>query len=383
VNPTAAGRSATIMGRALAARACDLEAAFAARPGPTREDRIDLTRPAPTPIPDHVAAAARDALDRGETHYTSRPGVPELRQGIARRLTADGFPATAESVVVTNGGTEGLYIALQALARPGSTIAAPEPTPPHVREMIRFMGAEAISIPTDAANRFTAPAATALLLMSPSPVSGVAIADAALIDLVEDALARDTAVVIDRSWATALYDPALARFSQPDLGARVSTIGSFSTGHGLGGWRVGFVSTPPDRVKPVQALKQAMSICTTAVSQYAALAALEGPTDWLTERREMFARRRVRAIAALGQIGLPTIRPDSWPALLIDARALDPDDRRLAARLAERAGVIVEPGSAFGPATAGFIRIDLAVDDALLAAGLARIAEAIPEVSAA
>jgi aspartate/methionine/tyrosine aminotransferase len=382
VNPTAARPPATIMGRALAARARDLEAAFAARPDPTGEGRVDLTRPAPAPIPDHVAAAARDALDRGETHYTSRPGVPELRQGIARRLTADGFPATAESVVVTNGGTEGLYIALQALARPGSTILASEPTPSHVRAMIRFIGAEVVPIPTAAANRFP-PTTAALLLSSPSSVSGVAIPDAALIDLIEDALARDAAVVVDRSWATALYDPALARFSRPDLGARVYTIGSFSTGHGLGGWRVGFVSTPSDRIKPVQSLKQAMSICTTAVSQYAALAALEGPADWLEERRETFARRRDLAIAAFGQIGLPTLRPDAHSPLLIDVRPLDPDDRRLAIRLAERAGVIVEPGSAIGAATSGFVRIDLAVEEATLTAGLARITRAIPDVSAA
>ncbi|HEU5434125.1 MAG TPA: aminotransferase class I/II-fold pyridoxal phosphate-dependent enzyme, partial [Thermomicrobiales bacterium] len=225
--------------------------------------------------------------------------------------------------------------------------------------------------------------ATVLLLSSPSSVSGVALPDAALIDLIEDALARDAAVVVDRSWATALYDPALARFSRPDLGARVYTIGSFSTGHGLGGWRVGFVSTPSDRIKPVQSLKQAMSICTTAVSQYAALAALEGPTDWLEERRETFARRRDLAIATFGQIGLPTLRPDARSPLLIDVRTLDSDDRRLAARLAERAGVIVEPGSAIGAATAGFVRIDLAVAEATLTAGLVRIAEAMPEVSAA
>ncbi|HEU0113756.1 MAG TPA: hypothetical protein VFQ80_03730, partial [Thermomicrobiales bacterium] len=79
----------------------------------------------------------------------------------------------------------------------------------------------------------------------------------------------------------------------------------------------------------------------------------------------------------------PTIRPDAYPPLAIDVRAIDRDDRRLAARLAERAGVIVEPGSAFGPAMAGFIRIDLAVDETTLAAGTARIVQAIPEVSAA
>ena len=84
-------------------------------------------------------------------------------------------------------------------------------------------------------------------------------------------------VVLDRSLATALYDPALARFGNPELGANLVTIGSFSAGYGLAGWRVGWLSAPPETMKLFRELKQAMSICTTAVSQFAALAVLDGP----------------------------------------------------------------------------------------------------------
>ena len=105
-------------------------------------------------------------------------------------------------------------------------------------------------------------------------------------------------VVLDRSLATALYDPALARFGNPELGANLVTIGSFSAGYGLAGWRVGWLSAPPETMKLFRELKQAMSICTTAVSQFAALSVLDGPADWVELRRADFTRRRDEAMAA-------------------------------------------------------------------------------------
>ena len=100
-------------------------------------------------MPEHVQAAAAAALDRGETHYTTRPGVIPLREAIAQRLTADGFPATVETVLVTNGGAEALYIALQMLLTPSRRMVVAGPVPPNVVAMIRFIGAEPVLLPAD------------------------------------------------------------------------------------------------------------------------------------------------------------------------------------------------------------------------------------------
>lgn len=377
-------RPDTVMGRALARRAVDLAAAQQARRRRYLVGEWDLTRPAETVVPPHIAAAARDTLDRGETHYTSRPGLPDLRRAIARELTEEGIPATAESVVVTNGGTEALYIVLQATLSRGDRIAIVDPMPPHLVEMIRFIGAEAMPIPTTADDRFVPTIAAisavdgaVLFLQSPSPVSGVAIPNKTLVGLIETAIERGLAVVLDRSLVTASYDADRARLGCPDLGASVFTIGSFSVGHGLSGWRVGSFSTPPDRIKPLRELKQALSICTTSVSQYAALAAVEGPREWVTERRAGFAARRDRVAAMARESGLAIVVPDAFPALLIDVRIADGDDRRFAAWLADTAGVVVAPGSDFGMATTGFVWIDLGVDDATLETGLRRLTGAL------
>lgn len=332
-------RPDTPMGRALAGRAVRLAEALEASSGP-------MPVPARSgPAPEHVREAAKDALARGETHYTSRPGVVDLRKAIARVSTEQGFPATAESVVVTNGGAEALYITLQAVVAKGDRVAAPEPLQPNVAEMIGFIGGDLHRIATTSANRFLAstddifaPNPAVILLASPSPITGVAIEDEDLRAIISKAADRGTIVILDRSLVPALYVPSTANSSAPELGAGVVTIGSFSSGFGLDGWRVGYFTAPPDRMKEMRELKQAMSICTTAVSQFAALAALDGPEDWLTERRSGFATSRDNATAALIQAGRTVITPDAYPWLLVDQSGDGPE---------------------FGASTKGWTRLDL------------------------
>lgn len=369
----------SIMGRALSARAANLIAALGPNMAPAPDEAIDLTTPETATVPEPVQAAAADALDRGETHYTTRPGVTPLREAIARKMTAEGFPTTADGMLITNGGSEALYIALQTLLGPGKKILVAGPAQPNIIEMIRFIGADPVRSPVG--QRFFPDAATiaatdaaALLLASPSPVTGLALRPGELENLIEPAIQRGMTVFLDRSLGTALYDPALARFNSPELGARVVTIGSFSTGHGLSGWRVGWLTAPPEVMNGPRELKQDMSICTTAVSQYAALAFLDMPDSWVTSRRQAFAGRRDRAIKSLrGSLLLP-VAPDAYPALLVDVRATDDDDRRFASRLLDETGVIVQPASSFGPATAGHIRIDLSAPGTALREGVARMA---------
>jgi aspartate/methionine/tyrosine aminotransferase len=395
VNVTAhEARPDTVMGRALSERAVALIAAMAPQVDATTEgaaipddaraviaptEVFDLTRPETPAIPAPVQEAANAALDRGETHYTTRPGVTALREAIARRMTEEGFPATADAMLITNGGSEALYIALQTLLEKGQRIIVAGPTQPNIIEMIRFIGAEPVWVPTagsffPSAGAIDAMDASAILLASPSPVTGFALSSADLETMIETAIRRDMTVFLDRSLATALYDPAVARFGNPDLGAKVVAIGSFSTGHGLTGWRVGWLTAPAELMKRPRELKQDMSICTTAVSQFAALAFLDVPEESMASRREEFARRRDEAIAGLQASGLTPVTPEAFPALLIDVRTVDDDDRRFAARLRQETGVIVQPGSLFSPATTGFVRLDLGVPAATLRDGIAQLA---------
>lgn len=370
--------SATVIGRRLARRAVAVVTSAGERPDAT--GTIDLTQPAAPRPPAAVSAAANAALDRGETHYTARPGIPQLCAALAERSTAEGFPAAPDAVVVTNGGSEALYIALQSVLRPGQRVLLAGPVAPNIPKMVAFIGAKLVQLATSATTRF-APTAKAiaghdadvLVLASPSPVTGVAIPQAELVEIARAAIERGMAVILDRSLAWCSYDPQVAHVPDPELGRRLLTTGSFSQAYDMAGWRAGYFTAPSEYATTMLELKQAMSICTSAISQFAALAALDDAGHWLSARRATMLARRDTVVARLEAAGLVVITPDAWPSLLLDTRLIQPDDRQASAMLREQAGVHVEPASLYSPSLAGYTRITLAASDDTLDTGLDRL----------
>jgi aspartate/methionine/tyrosine aminotransferase len=370
-------RPDTPMGRALAQRV--LSHIGTVSP-PTSGDLLDLTTAEPAATPAHIGQTAKAALDEGETHYTDASGIPQLRTAIAGHLAGLGFGIEPENIGVSNGGTEAAYIALQVALKPGDRAAVIEPMSQHIVDMVTFIGAEPVRVPVrPGSDLLPDPAliegldAQALLIASPSSVTGLRIPDAQLEAIIAAARAKGISVILDLSYAAGLYEPSPVQFSDPQLAEEIVLTGSFSTAHGLAGWRVGYFCSPTaDRVL-LQGLKTAMSICTTAVSQFAAVAALGDPDEWFEGRRAHFAANRERVTAMLDEAGIDYIKPDAFPPLLIDVSACGGGDA-VAQRLRER-GVIVDPGSNFGESTRDYIRINLGAPEEALADGVRRIVE--------
>lgn len=357
------------MGRALAVRVLGHGAAIGAQADTA--ELLDLTRPEPQETAAPIRKAAKAALERGETHYTARTGILPLRQAIAGMSTVDGFPATAEGVAITNGGAEALYIALQTTLQPGDRALLCEPVAPRVIDVVRFIGAQPVVLTDIEDARLEG--GDVVVVSAPSSLSSVAMLDHGLTVLLEAARKQDVTVIVDRSAAPDRYQPA-PPFARPDLAAEVITVGSFSGGYGLAGWRVGYFTSPPDGMDRLAGLKESMSICTTTVAQFAAQAALEHAGELLALERDRFTRRRDMLIQILAASGIPVIQPDVYPALLIDIRQSGMDDHRFAQRLASEAGVVVEPGSIFGESLAGHVRINLGVEETMLIEGVTRLA---------
>ncbi len=374
---TAPDRPSTPMGFALARRV--LPHLDQQRLTPTGKI-IDLTTSRPAPTPAHVGQSAKTALDQGETHYTDASGIPLLRDAIARHLAELGFAVEPESIGVSNGGTEAVYIALQVALKPRDRAIVVEPMSRHMVDMIAFIGAEPVPVEVEPSDDFVPdPAmieqidASALLIASPSPITGKRIPDEQLEAIVATARAKGIAVILDLSYADGLYEPEPVRFSNPQLVEEIILTGSFSTAYGLAGWRVGYFSSPAgDRVL-LQGLKTAMSICTTAVSQFAAVAALSDQNGWFEQRRAHFAANRVLVTELLDEAGVGYVMPDAFPPLLIDVGRLGGGD--IAARRLADEGIIVDPGSNFGESTREYIRINLGAPGESLASGVRHIVE--------
>ncbi len=345
-----------------------------ATPGATQLDLSqDLIETTPPP---HVRQAAKDALDRGETHYTDRPGVPELRDAVARLLReAQGLPiAGKNNVVITCGGREARYIAIQNLVRPGDRVLVPPLRSPGVDEVIRIAEGQVVEAPATPADPAFAAALTddIRLVMLPSPANPTGeTLDLTAVTRLADALSRVSTVVV---WDQSLMEPPTAGAGEahlaahPMLAERTITLGSLSHAWGLGPWRVGYLAGPDALLKPMRDLKQALTICTTAVSQFAALAALTGPQDWLRDLAAERQARRAAATDALRTLGT-RVADGVGPYVWANASPLGLDGDQLAGRLAQR-GVRVTPGSTYGPAGRPFVRITLAAPAETLATAL-------------
>lgn len=321
-----------------------------------------------------VRAGAARALDHGATHYTSRPGEPRLRAILAERLNArHGTNLTPDDVVITDGGTEALHVALRILL--AETALAPvarrliTTTPGRLAgpATAAWLDVPLALIPTPS-GRLTRSALVeatqpggVLLLASPDQPTGQAL-DAATAGAVADAVARhDLQLVLDESLVDSLLPGRAAVSPLPGTGIADQSvlIGSFSVAHRLAGWRVGYLATHSAPLKLMRALKQAISICAAAVSQHAAIAALEHtPPAWLAQQAETAERLLAGASQRLNAAGLPCSVPDAYPFLWVDIRPTGLTSAGAVGRLAE-AGIAAAPGTRFGAAGEGFIRLTL------------------------
>jgi aminotransferase len=217
------------------------------------EARDPVARGAAVPVPESVRTAADTALQRGETHYTDRPGILPLRQQVARRLEHDfGVVVDAgKGVVITCGGTEARFVAVQQLLpRGGTLVALSHPERVAAACVVRDV---TLAGPADA------PAGSvAVYLNGETPH---AVADAWL------ARARE------HGWPIVFEADAGGRHPAAlDLGEQTVTIGSLGLAEGMASWRLGFLAAPAAKAGPLRDFKQALTICTTNVSQWGALA---------------------------------------------------------------------------------------------------------------
>jgi len=344
-------------------------------------------------MPAHVADAVRAALDAGDTKYTPVAGTARLRAAAALHFQRDlGLATTPDRVVVSAGGKQAIFHALLATLNPGDEVLIPAPWWVSYPEIARFAGAEVVPLKTTAAGgfRITAeqleaaitPRSRWLLLNSPGNPTG-AVYSAAELAALGAVLARHPQVLVmsDDIYAPLRYIPgthATLAVVCPDLAERVLTVSGVSKSHAMTGLRIGVSTGPAWLIEAMIRLQSHSSGNPASLSQAAAVAALEGPQDFLTDWRERFRARRDLCVAAINAVpGLSTPVPEGAFYCMVDAAPLQArfgDDQALCLHLLEH-GVAVVAASAFG-GDFGF-RISFATDEDRLTEALRRIAKAL------
>ena len=344
--------------------------------------------------PAHVIEAAKAALDAGATKYTPVTGTMALKKAAALHFQRDlGIDADPANVIITAGGKQALFEAIVATVSAGDEVIVPAPWWVSYPQMVRYAGGRVVPLITHAARDFRFDPAELeslitmrtnwVMLNSPGNPTG-AVYPAEMLEGIGEVLRRHPQVMVlsDDIYAPLNYTgtphATLAALC-PDLADRICTVSGVSKSHAMTGFRIGFATGPKWLIDAMGKLQSNSSGNPAAVSQAAAVAAMEGPQDCLTGWRDSFRQRRDLVVAGINAIpGLSTPVPDGAFYVFVDAAPLmdrfGGDDGKLALHLLEH-GVAVVAASAFGGRD-GF-RISFATDEATLEEAIRRIAGAL------
>ncbi|TQS90712.1 pyridoxal phosphate-dependent aminotransferase [Arthrobacter sp. TS-15] len=340
-------------------------------------------------LPRHVLNAGIACLDRDETNYTPNAGIPALREAFAAHFREQQeVTIGAERVYVVDGAQQGLHFAMSLLLSPGDEILIPNPGYPTFAMTSRLLHAVPVQYPLYPQNDFQphiediealiTPRTRVMVLNSPSNPLGAVISEKATRELVELAVRHDLWIISDECYEAFTFDvPHIspARFDSDVPGeARVFTSLTLSKTYGLTGLRIGALICPPGLEQKMNNVMESIVSCVASPSQYAALAALTGPQDYVSQARDHYRSNRDAASAVLAEKGIPFLGAQGAFYLWADVSHVSGGDVRswVRAFLAEF-GVSFAPGTAFGSIGEGWIRIALCGGQQDLLDGVTRL----------
>jgi aminotransferase len=350
-------------------------------------DAIALGRGDPDlDAPDHVVAAARAAAAQPLQPLPPIHGTPELRAAIARRARADhGLDVGPESVLVTTGGQEGLFLVMEALLDPGDEILVPDPRYTSYDQAIEHCGAVSVTVPTYPEDAFDVRAETlealitprtkALLLVTPSNPTGGIITRGEAERIAALARKHDFVVISDEIYGKFVWPPHehVSIGALPGMADRTITLSGFSKAWAMTGFRVGYVIAPPSFVDGMAAVKAATTGPVAWVSQAAALAAAEANDDSIAASRAIYAERRELLADGLRAMGLPFAEARGGFFFWVDSASTGLRALELSYLLLREAKVLVFPGTAFGEAWSNYLRITTLQPTAVLREAVERM----------
>ena len=343
--------------------------------------------------PPHIVAAAKEAIVEGRTGPAPPTGLLELRQAISRKLARDnGIEADPESeVLVTTGGQEALFLLVQALIEPGDEVLVPDPRYTSYDEAIEVAGGRMVLVPTieeqnfdldpdEVAKRIT-PRTKALLMISPNnPTAGI-VSPANVRRLAEIAIERDLIVISDEIYEKFLYDGAeqISIASLPGMKERTITLNGLSKTYAMTGWRIGYLAGPPDFIRVATALKEMVNLQAPTVSQWAGVAALNGPQECVEEMRQTYAARRKLLMGALDEMGFTYGTPRGGLYIWTNTASTGIESTELSYRFLKEAKVLIFPGTGFGSHWGDYMRMTLLQPIEVLEEAIGRMRRVLAE----
>jgi len=333
--------------------------------------------------PEHVRLAAAEAISRGLTDgYSETRGLPSLREAIAAKLRrVNGIQATRDEVIATVGAIEGLSAAVMAVVDPGDEVILPSPTySTHVNQVRLASGTpvfvpcvekEGFRLDIEGIERAVTPRTKAILYCSPANPTGAVFSEEELRKIAEIALEAGIVVITDEAYESFTFD-GLEHFSIasiPEMKDNAISCFTFTKNYAMTGWRIGYLHASEKWIPAVWKAHIPFAICAPVVSQYAALAALEGSQECIAEFRAKYLSARNLMCERLD--GLKHVftyqKPGGsylmFPKILLEEGK---DSSAFCERLLRETRVSTTPGVDFGPTGEGHLRMSFCVPEEMI-----------------
>jgi aspartate aminotransferase len=349
--------------------------------------------------PDHVREAGKAAIDAGFTHYTAVPGIPELREAIAKRFRDDhGWHYTPEQIQVSCGGKHGLYNMAQALFGPGDEVLVLAPYWVSYPDIIQLAGATPVIVPLteekdfdleiEVLVKYISKKTKGIIINSPSNPTGSVFSRQALAAIGKLALANNWVIITDDIYDTITYGegklPHILDVN-PALIDQTLVLNGVSKSFAMTGWRIGYTAGPRHIIAAMNKIQSQSTSNASSIAQKAALAAVAGPQDFPAVMKEAFAPRLDYIMNALAEIeGVTCVKPSgafyvfpnisAYYGRSFNGKKIE-GSLDMADYLLDEYKIAAVPGIAFGADR--FIRFSFATSMEVIKDGMNRFKEAL------
>jgi len=354
----------------------------------TRPDIIGLHAGEPDfPTPKHIVEAGSRALDDGYTHYTHGAGLLQLREEISRKLLEENDiesnPKT--EITVTTGGFAAIFATIQATINPGDEVIVLQPSWPSYAGFVLLADGLPVPVPLrgpdfepsrEDVNQRITERTKMILVNSPNNPTGMVYSQSCLLELAKLAKEHGLLILTDEVYEKIIFDgnKHFSIASRPEFKNSTITVNSFSKTYAMTGWRVGYVVANEAITNGIRKMHGYMASCAAASAQKAALEALSGPQDCINEMIEEYHRRRDLIVRGVNEIdGFECKPPKGTFYAFPSVSKLGLPSARITEGLLEQARLAAIPGSAFGEAGEGYLRLSFATSQRNILEALARI----------
>jgi aspartate aminotransferase len=319
--------------------------------------------------PKNICDAAAKAMYEGKTHYAPSGGIPELRAAIAEKLrTENKLDVTDSSVLVTPGAKQGIFEIMMGVLDDGDQAILFDPAWVTYDACIRFSGADTAWVPTvpekgfvpENFEEYITDKTKLIVVNTPGNPTGGVFGEKTLKCIADIAIDHDLIVVSDEIYEKIIYDREHISIGSFDgMQERTITVNGFSKAYAMTGWRLGYLTAPPEIFKLLLKIQSHSVSSATTFVQYGGLEALLGPQEGVKAMVDRFKVRRDVLVEGLNKMGIECKKPDGAFYAFANVSEYG-NGTDFAERLLKEAQVAVTPGIAFGASGEDFIRISYA-----------------------